>query len=70
MTMYVFPEIDTSYWKLNDKDWVRELKDQWSQQIEPMFSWGVGKSKKGVTIIKQIFSHWKNARLQIFARLV
>lgn len=47
-------EIDTSYWKLDDKDWVADRKAQW-KLIEPMFQGGAHKSKKGLGIIKKYF---------------
>ena len=49
-----FPEIDTSYWKMNDKAWVAERKAKWAN-IEPMFKDGASKSKKGLGIIKKYF---------------
>ncbi|WP_156312636.1 hypothetical protein [Marinagarivorans algicola] len=54
MSDYTFPEIDTSYWKLNDKAWVAERKAKWAT-IEPMFKDGASKSKKGLGIIKKYF---------------
>jgi hypothetical protein len=47
-------EIDTSYWKLDDKDWVADRKAQWNR-IEPMFQGSAHKSKKGLGIIKKYF---------------
>lgn len=47
-------EIDTSYWKLDDKDWVADRKAQW-KHIVPMFQGGAHKSKRGLGIIKKYF---------------
>lgn len=52
-----FPDIDTSYWKLHDKEWVKSRKLEWDN-IELMFSDGV-KSKKGLAIIKAYFLRGK-----------
>ncbi|WP_394203757.1 hypothetical protein [Marinagarivorans algicola] len=54
MSDYTFPEIDTSYWELNDKSWVVARKTKWAT-IEPMFKDGASKSKKGLGIIKKYF---------------
>jgi hypothetical protein len=49
-----FPGIDTSYWKMHDKVWIAERKEQWLA-IEPMFQYGASKTKRAVGIIKQYF---------------
>ncbi|KZZ41535.1 hypothetical protein A3759_15215 [Thalassolituus sp. HI0120] len=54
MTEYIFPEIDTRYWKLDDKEWVKNRKQQW-KVIEPMFKDGAHKSKQGIGIIKKYY---------------
>lgn len=50
----LFPEIDTSYWKLDDKAWVAERKANW-EKIEKYYSGGLEKSKKGMNILKRYY---------------
>lgn len=52
MTEYHFPEIDTSYWRLDDKEWKSNRKNEWAR-IEPMLV--TLKTSKGRTAIKQYF---------------
>lgn len=49
-----FPDIDTQYWQLDNKDWVKARKQEWLT-IEPMLLGTANKSKKAVTIIKRYF---------------
>lgn len=48
----IFPDIDTSYWKIKDKQWMAERKEQWSK-----IDWMLmdAKSSKGRTIVKHFF---------------
>ncbi len=75
------PNIDTSFWKLDDKTWLAERAEAW-QKIEEMLSVSAHKSKKGLTIIKRYFLkgilpdfkkliYWQNAErhLDIFCFL-
>jgi len=49
---YQFPEFDTSFWKIKDKEWMAERKQQW-ETIELMLEHK--KPKKGRTVIKNYF---------------
>ncbi len=49
-----FPNIDTSFWKLDDKKWVSERAEAW-KKIEVMLEVSAHKGKKGLTIIKRYF---------------
>ena len=51
---FSFPDIDTSYWLVNDKSWVAERKKNW-EVIEKYYSDGLEKSKKGMNIIKRYY---------------
>ena len=55
-TEYLFPDIDTSYWRVNDKQWIADRKAQWAN-IEPKL--GSIKTKRGISIIKQYFLRGK-----------
>jgi hypothetical protein len=65
----LFPDIDTSYWKTKDREWMAARKQAW-QRIEPMLV--SCKSGKGKTAVKQyflkgklpdweLFSEWENS---------
>lgn len=50
----LFPEIDLSYWKIDDKEWIANRKASWSN-IEKYYSGGLEKSKKGMSILKRYY---------------
>ncbi len=49
-----FPNIDTQYWQLDNKEWIANRAEQW-RKIEPTFIGGAFKAKKAITIIKRYF---------------
>jgi hypothetical protein len=51
---YEFPQIDASYWRIDDKTWVAERKANW-EKIEKYYSGGLTKSKKGINIVKRYY---------------
>jgi len=68
-----FPDIDTSFWKLDDKVWKEARKQDWLR-IEPMLA--STKSSRGKTAIKQYFltgkmpdwekfSQWENSERHV-----
>lgn len=50
----LFPEIDLSYWKIDDKEWAANRKSDWGK-IEKYYSGGLEKSKKGMSILKRYY---------------
>lgn len=50
-----FPPIDTSYWRLDDKEWTAERKMKWIRIEKYYYYGGTGKSKKGMNIIKRYY---------------
>jgi len=51
---YEFPQVDASYWRIDDKAWVAERKANW-ERIEKYYSGGLEKSKKGMSILKRFY---------------
>lgn len=49
-----FPNIDGSYWLLNDREWIEERKKSWDI-IKNYYSGPIGKSKKGLNILKRYY---------------
>ncbi|MDE1462689.1 hypothetical protein [Spartinivicinus poritis] len=60
-----FPDIDTSYWKTEDKEWVVTRKQEW-KNIEHMFQGSASKSKKAMGVIKQYFLKGKMPDFKAF----
>lgn len=59
-----FPNIDTSYWQIKDKQWMAERKAQWPV-IEAMLKHH--KYAKGKTAVKQYFLKGKMPDFEMFA---
>lgn len=51
---YIFPNIDKSYWPLDNKEWVAERNKNW-ERIEKYYYGGREKSKKGMNILKRYY---------------
>ncbi len=58
MSEYSFPDIDTSYWKTKDKDWMAERKSQW-EVLAPKLKERKHKSQRAITIIKRYYLQGK-----------
>ena len=54
MNEVTFPDIDTHYWRVDDKSWVAERKAQWAT-IEPRLKNGMHKPQKAIPIIKRYY---------------
>jgi hypothetical protein len=59
-----FPDIDTHYWNIKDREWMAARKLEW-QRIEPMLT--SCKSGKGKTAVKQYFLKGKLPDWEMFA---